>query len=61
MSEDQKTGEASGAMPLFYTTPEPLSVEAHGPWRLGEGDFAFAAETPFVPVVAGEIAQAMHA
>lgn len=61
MSEDQQPGEAGGALPLFYTAPEPLSVEAHGMWRLGDGDFAFAAETPFVPVVTGEVAQAMHA
>ncbi|PJI89679.1 peptidase [Sphingomonas koreensis] len=60
MSEDQTPAEAAGPVPLFYTAPEPLSAVAHGAWRLGEGDFAFAAETPFVPVVTGEIAQAMH-
>lgn len=61
MSEDQKAGDAGGPVPLFYSAPEPLSADAHGSWRLGEGDFAFAAETPFVPVVVGEIAPAMHA
>jgi len=61
MSEDQQTGETGAPVPLFYTAPEPLSAEAHGRWRLGEGDFAFAADTPFVPVVVGEVAQAMHA
>lgn len=61
MSEDQKSGETGGPVPLFYTAPEPLSAAAHGAWRLSEGDFAFAAETPFVPVVTAEVAQAMHA
>jgi hypothetical protein len=61
MSEDQKSGETGGPVPLFYTAPEPLSAAAHGTWRLGDGDFTFAAETPFVPVVVGEIVQAMHA
>lgn len=60
MTEDQQPGETGGPVPLFYIAPEPLSAAAHGVWRLGEGDFAFAAETPFVPVVAGEVAQAMH-
>ncbi|WP_447725920.1 SapC family protein [Sphingomonas koreensis] len=60
MFENQKTGETASPVPLFYTAPEPLSAAMHGAWRLGEGDFAFAAETPFAPVVTGEIAQAMH-
>lgn len=49
--------EAS-ALPLFYRDPQPLSVAQHGAWRLKDGDVAFAAETPFVPVVVSEIAAA---
>ncbi|MNE41518.1 SapC [compost metagenome] len=49
--------EAS-ALPLFYRDPQPLSAAQHGAWRLKDGDVAFAAETPFVPVVVGEIAAA---
>ena len=45
-------------LPLFYSAPEPLSAQRHGDWRLLEGDFAFAAETPFVPLAATEIAVA---
>ncbi|MNX23866.1 SapC [compost metagenome] len=49
--------EAS-ALPLFYRDPQPLSAAQHGAWRLKDGDVAFAAETPFVPVVVSEIAAA---
>ena len=49
--------EAS-ALPLFYRDPQPLSAAQHGAWRLKDGDAAFAADTPFVPVVVSEIAAA---
>lgn len=49
--------EAS-ALPLFYRDPQPLSAAQHGAWRLKDGDAAFAADTPFVPVVVSEIATA---
>ncbi|WP_436358069.1 SapC family protein [Brevundimonas sp. CEF1] len=49
--------EAS-ALPLFYRDPQPLSAAEHGDWRLKDGDVAFAADTPFVPVVVSEIAAA---
>lgn len=45
-------------MPLFYKAPEPLSATSHGTWRLRGGDYGFAADTPFVPIVAGEVAHA---
>ena len=56
MSEKQSAGTA----PLFYSAAEPLSAQAHGSWRLRSGDYRFAAETPFVPIVAGEVVQAAH-
>lgn len=46
------------ALPLFYRDPQPLSAAQHGAWRLKDGDVAFAADTPFVPVVVSEIAAA---
>ena len=48
----------AGALPLFYRDPQPLSAVQHGSWRLKDGDAAFAADTPFVPVVVSEIAAA---
>lgn len=48
----------ASALPLFYRDPQPLSAVQHGDWRLKDGDAAFAAETPFVPVVVSEIAAA---
>lgn len=47
-----------GALPLFYRDPQPLSAETHGAWRLKDGDVAFAADTPFAPLVVAEIAAA---
>ena len=49
---------SQNALPLFYRDPQPLSAAQHGDWRLKDGDAAFAAETPFVPVVVSEIAAA---
>jgi hypothetical protein len=48
-------------LPLFYRAPEALSLERHENWRLKEGDYGFAAATPYVPVVVGEfVAAARH-
>jgi len=48
--------EARGdALPLFYRDPQPLSSALHGDWRLKDGDVAFAADAPFVPIVVGEL------
>lgn len=44
--------------PLFYRKPELLSSDVHADWRLKDGDSSFAAETAFVPIVAGELAAA---
>lgn len=46
------------ALPLFYRNPVMLHSEAHANWRLKDGDMAFATGTAYVPVVAGEIAEA---
>lgn len=48
----------AGALPLFYRDPQPLSAARHGAWRLKDGDVAFAAETPFAPLVVSEIVAA---
>ncbi|MFA7439979.1 MAG: SapC family protein [Sphingomonadaceae bacterium] len=45
-------------LPLFYRALAPLHSERHADWRLKEGDASFAAETPYVPIVVGELAQA---
>ncbi|ATY34207.1 SapC family protein [Sphingomonas psychrotolerans] len=60
MSADPQGDEQAVAnpLPLFYRAPEPLTAHRHGDWRLHDGDLSFAAETPFVPIVAGEIAAA---
>lgn len=43
-------------LPLFYRAPEPLLAGVHGAWRLKDGDVSFAADTPFAPIVVGELA-----
>jgi len=43
------------ALALFYRDPQPLSSALHGDWRLKDGDVAFAADTPFAPIVVGEL------
>lgn len=48
-------------LPLFYKAPELLSLASHGDWRLQDGDVAFAAQTPFVPILTSEIAAAAPA
>lgn len=51
----------SPPLPLFYRAPEALSFQHHQDWRLREGDYGFAAATPYVPVVVGEfVAAARH-
>lgn len=54
------TSQSQGAplLPLFYRALQPLNSQVHAQWHLKEGDADFAAETPFVPVVAGELAAA---
>jgi hypothetical protein len=59
MSSD--TPPPAEGLPLFYRDPQPLNGALHGDWRLADGDAAFAAETPFVPVVIGELAAAARA
>lgn len=49
---------AASALPLFYRTPVVLHSEAHAGWRLKDGDATFAANTPYVPIVLGEIGEA---
>lgn len=58
-SQDQARGASSPAgLPLFYREPQPLSSSVHSAWRLKDGDASFAAEAPYVPIVAGELAAA---
>lgn len=49
---------ANPLLPLFYKAPQPLHSAIHADWRLKPGDMSFAADTPFVPIVASEIAAA---
>lgn len=46
------------AQPLFYRSLEPLNATLHSALRLKAGDFSFAAETPSIPIVVSEFAQA---
>ncbi|OYX63327.1 MAG: peptidase [Sphingomonadales bacterium 32-64-17] len=46
---------ASAMLPLFYKALQPLHSVAHADWRLKPGDVSFAADTPFLPIVASEI------
>lgn len=48
-------------LPLFYREPVLLTSQVHSGWRLKEGDAAFAAETPYVPIVVGELLAASRA
>ncbi|MEG3089657.1 SapC family protein [Sphingomonas sp. PB4P5] len=54
----ESSDAAASALPLFYGAPEPLSAALHAAWRLKDGDVAFASDTPFVPIVTGELAEA---
>lgn len=60
MSENTPAAAPAGgsSLPLFYRAPQPLNSQVHAGWRLQAGDAAFAAETPFVPIVVGELAAA---
>ncbi len=52
------TSEAADRpLPLFYRKPVVLRSTVHGAWRLKDGDFGFAAETAFVPIVGGEFVE----
>lgn len=44
--------------PLFYRKPVPISSIEHAAWRLTPGDYAFAAQTAYVPIVVAEAAAA---
>ncbi len=55
-SADLPTG--APLQPLFYQNPQLLHGELHASWRLRPGDAAFTADTPYVPIVASEIASA---
>lgn len=46
---------AATPLPLFYRDPQPLSSAVHGGWRLKPSDLAFAADAPFIPIVAAEL------
>lgn len=61
MSVDAVVGTqapATSALPLFYRAPVVLHARVHAGWRLKEGDLGFAAHTPYVPLVVGEIGEA---
>lgn len=53
MAESQTTGTA-----LYYTDPQPVTLEAHRHWRLKDGNVAFTKDSLGVPVVIGEIIDA---
>lgn len=57
---DQANSAAPSAplLPLFYNDLQPLHAERHAAWRLKQGDASFATETPYVPIVVGELAAA---
>lgn len=44
--------------PLFYKEPQLLHSQVHSQWRLKDGDTAFAAEAPYVPILVSELAAA---
>jgi len=54
MTNQPETRDGEG-LALFYRDPQPLSLALHGDWRLKDGDLAFAADTPFAPIVVGEL------
>lgn len=55
---DTMTQARPTGLPPFYRDPRALSREAHAAWRLVEGDAGFAADAPYVPIVAAEFARA---
>lgn len=58
MTTGSTVGAVTHALPLFYREPTLLHSEAHAGWRLRDGDAAFAANTPYVPIVLGEFGEA---
>ncbi|SNT19929.1 SapC protein [Sphingomonas laterariae] len=60
MADNAQTASPAEAplLPLFYKNPQRLHSEVHAGWRLKSGDASFAAGTPFVPIVASELAAA---
>ncbi|WP_338447307.1 SapC family protein [Pelagerythrobacter marensis] len=50
--------EPGAGLPVHYGDPRPLSSQTHAKWRLKQGGPDFAAQAPFVPIVAGELAAA---
>jgi hypothetical protein len=61
MASQSPVAEAAATpsrLPLFYRDPQPLSSMLHADWRLKEGDAAYAAATPYVPIIVGELASA---
>lgn len=54
-------GEASPALPLFYSNPHALTVERHGEKAISStADYAFAQETNSVPLTAMEFSRAVR-
>jgi SapC len=53
MAEEKETGNA-----LFYRDPQPVTVAAHGNWRLKDGDLSYAKDALGVPLVIGEFVDA---
>ncbi len=46
--------QATSGPPLLYRNPVALSSERHSAWRVANGDYAFAADTPYVPLLIAE-------
>ena len=58
MTIDKTRGAETRTLPLFYREPVVLHSAAHAAWRLKDGDMAFAADTPYIPLVLGEFGEA---
>ncbi|MCG2839879.1 SapC family protein [Sandaracinobacter sp. RS1-74] len=58
MAETAELTPAAPLLPLYYRLPQLLHGDVHAGWRLKDSDASFAAETPFVPIVASELAEA---
>ncbi|MEY4762031.1 MAG: hypothetical protein RLZZ200_1887 [Pseudomonadota bacterium] len=53
MAESQTTGSA-----LFYTDPQPVTLETHRHWRLRDGDVSFTKDSLGIPLVVSEFVDA---
>lgn len=53
MAEAQTNGSA-----LYYTDPQPVTLEAHRHWRLKDGDVGFTKDSLGVPIVVAEFVDA---